>query len=578
MAKDDEDIQPIVRKGGQKDEANEPVAEEPQADVSAVEAKPAEEQPAEATQAPGRSEAPTVKLPLGRRVVDMRNEPAGGRQSESPTSPERPSVRTQERQGITVEQGSLEDFEALLAEAGGAAAPRQQRVDVGEKREGRVTKIGDKWIYVDLGQGLEGLARRDDFVDKEGRLKLEQGESYAFYVLGTNEGSILLGDQLSTREAAMDAVETALQTGVPLTGRVAGKNKGGFEIDLGGVRAFCPISQIELAYTENPDAHLGASYKFLVTEVREGGRSVVVSRAALQRQEAERAREKTMETLAVGDVVDGTVTRLANFGAFVDLGGIEGLVHISELGFVRVDHPSELVREGERLKVTVLSIDRDDPKGPRISLSAKDAMEDPWVAAQRDLHPGKRVNGTVTRLEPFGAFVEVSPNVEGLVHVSELSWDHVKRPSDVVSVGQTISVEVLDVDLARRRISLSAKAAAGDPWNDALDRYKPGIEVTGTVENVEEFGAFVSLGSGITALIPKSEMGLARESSPHARFSKGDEVTARILSIEPDRRRIALTMKSAEEVADQAGSGPRTYTDTSKGLGTLGDLLKDKLK
>jgi small subunit ribosomal protein S1 len=236
-----------------------------------------------------------------------------------------------------------------------------------------------------------------------------------------------------------------------------------------------------------------------------------------------------------------------------------------------------VVHEGDHVQVKILKIERGDDM--RIGLSMKETMEDPWDAAVSELHVGKKVTGTVTRLEPFGAFVEVLPNVEGLVHVSEMSWEkHVKNPGDIVSVGQQVSVEVQDIDLARRRISLSMKGAAGDPWNNIDERYRVGQEVTGTVENVEDFGAFVSLGSGITALIPRSEMGLGRGSTPHSRFSKGNEVTARVLSIEPQRRRMALTMKSAEEVGESEGSAQRSWSEGSKGLGTLGDLLKDKLK
>ena len=522
---------------------------------------------------------------LPRRVVDMSTHQPKRRESaepesilqpksETPTSPERPAV--QDQPTVRVQVGSLEDFEAMLAESAGIPAAPQ--LSTGDKVDGTVTSVGEKWIYIDLGSGREGVARRDDFQDDDGETTVQAGTTRSFFVLGTRDGTITLGDQLSTRESALDAIETAAQSGVPLNGRITGKNKGGFEVDLGGVQAFCPISQIELGYTENADEHLGRSYKFRVMEVRDGGRSIVVSRAELLREEQARAAEKTLENIEAGMEIEGTITRVADFGAFVDVGGVEGLIHVSELGFGHVDNPADVVSEGEKVRVKVLSIEEGE-RGLRIGLSMKETMEDPWEAAIKDVYAGAKLSGTVNRIEPFGAFVEVAPHVEGLVHVSEMSWEkHVKRPSDVVSVGQVIAVEVLDVDLPRRRISLSMKAAAGDPWNDVTDRFVVGQEVTGTVENIEDFGVFVNL-AGVTALLPRSEMGLSGSATPHAMFARGGEVTARVLAIEPARRRMSLTLKSADAVADDAGAGPRSYADEgTTGLGTLGDLLKDKLK
>lgn len=618
MANDDKPIQPIVRKkngDAKAEEAEEtgkaekaeqpgqpaapaPTPVDPPEQARPEQASPQQAEPeAEATPSnPELSERFVHDKPvpaLSRRVVDMKNyktkekkkptepDPMLVEKSQKETSPERPSAKQpsakQEKPTVRVEAGSLSDFEAMLAE--GADEPARQRLEVGEKYTGLITSIGEKWVYVDIDGGMEGIARTADYVDKEGQLQLTQGERREFYVLGRSEGTAVLGDQLSTREAAMDAIYTALDSGIPLTGRVAEKNKGGFVVDLGGVRAFCPISQIELAYTEDLDEHLGQSYRFRVTEIREDGKSIVVSRAALLKEEQEVAAAKTLEDIHEGMIVEGTVTRVAEFGAFVDIGGVEGLIHVSELGFTRVEHPDEVVNKGDTVNVKILNITEDE-RGMRIGLSMKETMEDPWEAAMKDVHVGATLTGTVNRLEPFGAFVEVAPNVEGLVHVSEMSWEkHVKRPSDVVSVGQQVSVEVQDVDLPRRRISLSMKSAAGDPWNDIADLYKPGQQVEGTVENVEDFGAFIGLGSGITALIPRSEMGLARNGTPHSKFSQGDKVTARVLAIEPQRRRMSLTLKSAEEIEDTSGGGQRTYSDTgSSSLGTFGDLLKDKLE
>ncbi len=575
MTDEETPVEPIVRK---KD------ADEPEAPTPVDFADDGEEAvvaPAAAAAAP----ATPAPVPTGRRVVDMathnpqlvRPPAAAPPEAILQERDERPAAAAAEPVGVRVQAGSLEDFEALLAEGG--SAPSGARPEVGDRVEGTVTSVGQKWAYIDLGAGSEGVARTADFIDRNGDQELVAGLSRAFFVVSTSDGTVTLGDQLSTREAVMDTIETAAESGVPLSGRVASKNKGGFEIDLGGAMAFCPISQIELAFTEDPDQHIGRSYQFRVMEVRDGGRSIVVSRAELLREAQAQAEQQMLATLEEGMTLDGTITRLADFGAFVDIGGVEGLIHVSELGFSRVEHPSELVKQGERVRVKVLKIEQSD-RGLRIGLSMKETMEDPWEAAMGVIFAGAKLTGTVNRLEAFGAFVEVAPNVEGLVHVSEMSWEkHVKRPSDIVSVGQVVSVEVLDVDLIRHRIALSLKESAGDPWNTASEAYVPGQEVSGSVENIEDFGAFINLGGGITALLPRSEMGLSGSATPHAMFTRGDSVSARVLSVEPARRRLSLTLKSAEDVADTVNEGPRTYADGgSTGLGTLGDLLKDRFK
>jgi small subunit ribosomal protein S1 len=326
---------------------------------------------------------------------------------------------------------------------------------------------------------------------------------------------------------------------------------------------------------------VGNSYKFRVIEIRDE-RDVVVSRASLLEEEAKAARERTLAELQVGSVVQGVVTRLADFGAFVDLGGIEGLIHISEIGHRHLDHPSEELSEGQTVEVEVVKMEEDRDR-LKIGLSRKNLIKDPWEAALEEIMPGDEFNGTVVRLESFGAFVEVRPGVEGLVHVSEMSWTkRVTHPGDVVSVGDTVLVKVQNVDIQRRRISLTMKAAEGDPWKDVENNVSVGDEVTGTVEKVEDFGAFIRLEKlGVTALLPKSEMELSRSETVFSKAIKGTEMTARVISVEPERRRMALSLKSAAELDDAIAekTAPKTYEEASGGgFGTLGDLLKDKLK
>jgi small subunit ribosomal protein S1 len=491
---------------------------------------------------------------------------------------------------------STADFEALLA-GGGDASSTPQSLDIapGDRITGTVAAIGEKFIFVSVGSTkTEGVSTREDFETEEGEIEVEVGDEIDFYVLSIRGDEIQLGKKLSGREGALEAVRTARDTGVPIEGRVASTNKGGYEVMIGGVRAFCPMSQIELAYTEEPEVHVGATYRFRVEKVEERGKNVVVSRTALLEEERAEKRKETLETLKQGEVVSGQVTRVVDFGAFIDIGGVEGLAHVSELAHGNVDHPSDVVSPGDSIQVKILNIEEDKKGQLRIGLSIKQTQGDPWDEVNEKFSVGQEVEGEVVRLAPFGAFIEIAPGLDGLVHVSEMSWKkHVKHPRDILATGERVRVQIQDIDQVRQRIGLSLKAVEGDPWETAADRYSVGMEVTGNVENVEDFGAFVRLDSGITALIPRSEMDLPSGVTPHRKYDVGSEATARVLNVDPAERKMALTEKAASDI--EASSSPRKpskskkstskgdrgYSDDSGdggGFGTLGDLLGDKLQ
>lgn len=570
--------------------------------------------PTTAPNAP-RSDAPASRGP-GRRVVDPKEaaEKAARakkkRQEEAKKTSERPrrapksekpkksrpapkaQPDTDSVAGVQFADmgATMDDFAAMLA-GEESAQPVRQRFEIGDTVEGTVVSVGSRFIFIDLGGATEGIADRAQYLDDQGEVTLKAGDKTEFYVIGF-DGGIQLGREISAGQSALDAIETAHAAGLPISGRVTGTNKGGFVVNINGVEAFCPISQIELGFTEDPEIHVGNTYTFEVIEVREGGRTIVVSRTALlERQRAEQ-RKKTLASLKVDEQVEGIVSRVTDFGAFVDLGGIEGLVHVSELSHIYFDKPSDVVKEGDKVTVQILSIE-EDPKRPgdlRISLSMKAAEEDPWTTVNDQFAVGETITGKVVRIAPFGAFVEIAPGIEGLVHVSEMSWKkHVATPRDVVELDEEVQVQIQDIDLMRRRISLSMKAAEEDPWEQAAGRFAIAMEVTGTVAKTEDFGAFIDLGDGITALLPRSEMNLPKDVTPHRLFSVGQEVTARVLNIEPARRRMALTLKDASQIdtgaqpkaaAPQEPSGPRSYQDeeiSNKGsFGTLGDLLRAK--
>ena len=581
------------------EEAETPSTEATETAPETTQAAP--EAPAATSEAPeGDSEQGFSPSQLSRRVVDPKE---GGPAKREETKPPE-SLRTFDDDATT------SDF-ATLFEEGGAKAPERRMFEMGDKVTAPVTHVDSRFVYVDLGGRGEARAPRGQYENEEGELEVTEGESYEFTVLRFTSEGIEIGKRLDLRSQGVSALEDAQAAGVPLQGRVTGRNKGGFTVDVAGVEAFCPVSQIDLHNAEDLDVYLNETFQFLVMEVRDGGRSVVVSRAAIMREEAAKRRAETMAKLKPGEITTGVIRSLSNFGAFVNLGGVDGLVHISELSWGSVDKPSDVVKEGQTVEVKILDISqREGERSPRISLSMKQAQEDPWADIGETVHVGKTIKGTVTRLAPFGAFVEIKPGVDGLVHVSEMSWDHVRRPADVASVGDSVEVEVLDVDLARQRIGLSMKSASGDPWSNVAGEYPVGDSVEGTVEKIEDFGVFISLGEGITALLPRSEMELGRDETPHTKARAGQAITARVLRVEPERRRMALTLRQGDlsEASERSGGGGgggdgrrpprsnddrgrggrrdrndrgssggnRSYNDAQGGVGTLGDLLKFK--
>ena len=518
---------------------------------------------------------------VGRKVVSPGSESEGSRDKEQETDEPMLSV---EDDDVTTQ-----DFEALLDQNESKSPPDERSFSTGDQVTGEIVAVGERHIFVDLGSKSEGIVNRSEFEDEEGNIDVETGEVVDFYVLSTDGDEILLGNELKGREGNMKIVKEAFESEVPIEGKVVESNSGGFVVDINGVRAFCPISQIELGYTEEKEAHVGATYRFRVDDIE--GRDVVLNRSKLLAEERAQQREETMEKLHEGATIDGVVTRVANFGAFVDLGGVEGLVHISELSHGHLDDASEVVDAGDTVTTKVLSIDEDEETdNPRISLSIKETEDNPWQKVNELFAVGEKVEGEVVRLAPFGAFVEVADGIDGLVHVSEMSWEkHVKTPDEVVSVGDTVQVEVQDIDLAKQRMSLSMKEAEGDPWEAAADKYERGMTIEGTVENIEDFGTFVNLERGITALLPRSEMDLPGNASPHSQFEVGDDLEARVLEVKSDQQKMALTLRDAEDLGSSDSEGDDSSEDQSQsswsdtddgdsgGFGTLGDMIGDDL-
>ncbi len=356
---------------------------------------------------------------------------------------------------------SSEDFAAMLeAHEMQGEGGEISDVKIGAKVTGKIIQIGDHEAFVDCGFRNELPISMEELKDDDGQMTHSVGDEITAHVQKGNDGPKLTM-AINLRESGRKALTDAFEAGTPVQGKVGDTNKGGFSIDLGGVRAFCPFSQIDVRRAEDPSIFVGKSFQFKILEISDDMRNVVVSRRALLQADRDEEGQTTRQNLELGATLEGVVTRLVPFGAFVDIGGVEGLVHISQISFQRVGDPSEVLNEGQTIKVKVMEIQNlGQGRSERISLSIKALANDPWPSTAESLAPGTDVEGLVTRLVDFGVFVELLPGIEGLIHISELANRRIINPREVLNEEEKIMVRVLDVDLDRRRISLSRRQAS----------------------------------------------------------------------------------------------------------------------
>lgn len=366
-------------------------------------------------------------------------------------------------------------FADLFAEM--EAPSRKKRVRVGDQVTATVVVIGADSVFLDLGAKSEGVLDRAEVLDDSGMLTVAVGDQVTARVASTDGGTIVLRMKAGRGADAASELQHAMAAGLPVLGTVGAVNKGGVEVEIGAVRAFCPVSQLDLRFVEDASTYVGQKLEFLVTryepEGRGGKANVVVSRKALLEEENKKRADETRATLAVGAVLTGVVTTIKDYGAFVDIGGLEGMLHVTEMGFERVNHPSDMLAVGNTIEVVVTKMEQGE-KRERISLSLKALKEDPFDAAAEQLAEGQTLQGQVVRVEPFGAFVEIPGGAQGLVHVSELgAGRRVNHARDVVKVGQQVEVAVLGIDRDKKRISLSMKAVGASQEAAHARAYKP---------------------------------------------------------------------------------------------------------
>lgn len=417
-----------------------------------------------------------------------------------------------------------------------------KNIEEGTITEGRVIDIQRDRVVVDIGYKSEGMIPADQF-SPDDLQQLKVNDSIQVYIEQCEdaEGNLLLSKEKADKMKVWEDLEVAHREEKQVQGKVISRIKGGMIVDI-GVKAFLPGSQIDLTPVRDLDGLVGKTFNFKIIKINHRRGNVVVSRRALLEETRDKRRQSTLSTLAEGQLIEGTVKNITDYGAFLDLGGIDGLLHITDISWGRVGHPSDMFSIGDRVEVLVLKYDRETG---RISLGVKQKSPDPWTKVESKYPEGSRVKGKVVSLTDYGAFVELEPGVEGLVHVSEMSWTHeVRHPSKVVSVGDTIEAQVLHVDQQSRKISLGMKQTAPNPWDLIEERYPEGTQIEGKVKSVTDFGAFVGLDEGVDGLIHISDMSWTKHiKHPSELFKKGQSVKAVILKIDKEKERLSLGYK-----------------------------------
>jgi small subunit ribosomal protein S1 len=433
----------------------------------------------------------------------------------------------------------VDSYEQLLDQYG------TQNFAEGEVMKGTVMKITDTDVVVDIGYKSEGIIPKHQFMEPNGHLSVAVGDVIDVLLEDTedHDGHIILSKEKAEKIKIWEDVEKAHNENLVIRGRVIERIKGGLSVDI-GVRAFLPGSQIDVRPVKNLDSLKGKEIECRVIKLNRKRGNIVLSRKIVLEQDQARKKAFTLEVLREDAEVRGTVKNITDYGVFIDLGGIDGLLHVTDLSWGRVNHPAELFSVGQEITVKVLKYDREKE---RVSLGYKQLQADPWSLVPDQYVPGLRVTGKVVNLTDYGAFVELASGVEGLVHVSEMSWSkRVKHPSKVLQLGQDVEAVVLDVDFENRRISLGLKQTEADPWTTLAERYAVNSVISGRVRNLTDFGAFIEVEEGIDGLVHVSDISPRRIKHPSEVLKKGEKVEAMILNIDTENHRLSLGIKQLQ--------------------------------
>ncbi len=446
---------------------------------------------------------------------------------------------------VIKQEAEIEDYEESFAELF-EASQRQQEIKEGEVIDGTVVSLGEEYVTVDIGYKCEGLVPIQEFKDAEGVAHIVVGDVVSVYLerMEMDNGFMLLSKDKAEIIRAWDEISQACEKDQLVEGTVIAKVKGGLSVDI-GVKAFLPGSQLDTKPVKNLDKYLGKKLKFKIIKFNKKRGNIVLSRRAVVAQEREMQRAETLANLQEGSIVTGTVKNITEYGAFIDLGGMDGLLHITDMSWGRIKHPSELFAVADEVKVKILKYDREKE---RVSLGLKQVSPNPWDEAEYKFPVGVKVRGKIVSLKDYGAFVEIEDGIEGLIHVSEMSWtERVKHPSKVLAIGDEVECKVLEVDSRGKRISLGLKQLQDNPW-DALElKFPVGSIVEGEVKSVTDFGVFADIGMGIDGLVHVSDIAWTKKfGHPSEKFKKADPIRAVVLGIDKASEKFSLGIKQLE--------------------------------
>jgi small subunit ribosomal protein S1 len=431
-----------------------------------------------------------------------------------------------------------------------------------------VVGISEQYVLIDIGYKSEGVVPREEFLDHQGNLAVARGDEVDVLIksLENQDGYAVLSRGDAMKMQSWDRLRRVHQNQETITGRVTSRIKGGLQVDIDGVSAFLPGSQIDLRPVRNPDSLVGQEIEVRVIKLNRKRSNVVVSRKAVLEEVVTQKKSETLAHIEENVILEGTVKNITDYGAFIDLGGIDGLLHIIDMSWGRIQSPSEIIKVGDPIQVKVLKFDRDKE---RISLGFKQLTPDPWQTVPERFPLGSIVGGKVVSITDYGAFIEVEAGVEGLVHVTEMTWSkRLKHPSKIVSIGQEVEARVLEVDMHNRRISLGIKQTSPDPWETFPTRYHVGSRISGKVRSLTEFGAFVEIEDGIDGLVHVSDISWTKRiKHPSDVLKKGQQVEAVITNIDLEGRRLSLSIKDLEPNAWDR------FFETHR----LGDVIRGKV-
>jgi small subunit ribosomal protein S1 len=459
---------------------------------------------------------------------------------------------------------SMEDFGKILAEH---EQSHRSEISEGEVVKGRVVKITDQNVIIDVGFKSEGIVAINEFKDGE-KITVSPGDEVDVYVkqLENSEGYVELSRADAVRMQSWEQIELAYKQGTNIIARVTDRIKGGLRVDVGGIQAFLPGSQVDVRPVRNLDSFRNKEIEVRVLKVNKKRGNIVLSRKSVLEEMINGKKNETLKNLEEGIIVEGQVKNITEYGAFIDLGGLDGLLHITDMSWGRIQNPNELFKVGENIQVKVLKFDRDKE---RVSLGYKQLIPDPWATTVERFPTASRVKGKVVSITDYGAFIEIEPGIEGLVHVSEMTWSkRVKHPSKLLSVGQEVEAQVLEVDSNNRRISLGIKQIEPNPWETLQERYGVGTRIKGRVRNLTDFGAFIEIEDGIDGLVHVSDISWTKRiKHPSEALKKNQEVEAIITAIDVENRRLSLSIKDLEPNAWDK------FFDTHR----LGDVVTGKV-